>query len=518
MVFLRKVVTASGATAVQVVAKEGRRNRVVKHVGSAHNEAELAVLMEAGRRELVHPGQGELDLGLEGGSVGAGGVTVAKRSGVLWRVLSDACSVLGFGRVVHDEAFKQLVLARIIGLASKLETVRILGELGIKSMHRNAFQAALARCVERDCRSAISRACFTHAARGGDMSLVLYDVTTLYFEAEKEDEAGGKNEGLRRVGYSKERRVDPQITLGLLVDRTGFPLEVAMFEGNKAETATLVPVIEEFARRHRVSDFAVVADAGMLSRGNLKALDAAGLRFIVGARQTKAPHDLQPVLGDGRWDFTDGQLVETVTATHANTRLELGEMADAWKPNERTWRTVWAYSAQRAKRDQITLQAQHERAQAIVDGRRKAKKARFVKPSGQQSSLDQDAFERAWQLAGLKGYVTNIEAETMSANEVVASYHDLWHVEQSFRMSKTDLRARPIFHHKKEAIDAHLTIVMAALAISRHLYKTTGITTKRLVRLLRPIQEHTIIYAGQTITSHDPIPPTTQHLLTKLGH
>ena len=87
-------------------------------------------------------------------------------------------------------------------------------------------------------RDQVAAACFTHAAASGDVSLCLYDVTTLYFEAENEDE-------LRKVGYSKERRVDPQVTVGLLVTADGFPLEVALFEGNKAETKTLIPVIEQ---------------------------------------------------------------------------------------------------------------------------------------------------------------------------------------------------------------------------------------------------------------------------------
>src|ERR1700757_3755938 len=78
--------------------------------------------------------------------------------------------------------------------------------------------------------------------RGG-LSLLLYDVTTLYFEAEFEDE-------LRKVGYSKERRIDPQIVVGLLVDRTGFPLEIGCYEGNNAETTTIAPIITSFLQSH----------------------------------------------------------------------------------------------------------------------------------------------------------------------------------------------------------------------------------------------------------------------------
>ena len=135
---------------------------------------------------------------------------------------------------------------------------------------------------------------------GGDVSLLMYDVTTLYFETDTEDD-------LRKVGFSKERRVDPQIVVGLLVDRSGFPLEIACFDGGKAETKTIIPVIKAFQERHGVADMVVVADAGMLSAENLKAIDEAGLRFIVGSRMTKAPHDLAKHFHWHGNAFTDGQ-------------------------------------------------------------------------------------------------------------------------------------------------------------------------------------------------------------------
>src|SRR5699024_5430770 len=160
---------------------------------------------------------------------------------------------------------------------------------------------------EPDYRGRIAHACFDHSVATTGMSLLLYDVTTLYFEAEQEDD-------YRKVGYSKERRVDPQIVVGLLVDRAGFPLEIHSFEGNTAETHTILPVLTAFQDRHQVADMVVVADAGMLSDTNLAAIDAAGLRFIVGSRQTKAPRDLaahfhhQPDAPP-----EDGTTVDTVT-------------------------------------------------------------------------------------------------------------------------------------------------------------------------------------------------------------
>ena len=138
------------------------------------------------------------------------------------------------------------------------------------------------------------------------MSLCLYDVTTLHFEAAEED-------ALRKVGYSKERRVDPQVIVGLLVDRHGFPLEIGCFEGNKAETLTILPVVKAFADRHGIEGMVVVGDAAMLSAANLRELDDAGLGFIVGSRQTTAPLDLA---AHYRWHgeaFTDGQVIDTIT-------------------------------------------------------------------------------------------------------------------------------------------------------------------------------------------------------------
>ena len=106
----------------------------------------------------------------------------------------------------------------------------------------------------------------------------------------------------------------------------------------------------------------------------------------------------------------------------------------------------------------------------------------------------------------------------MDPEEIVASYHELWHVEQSFRMSKTDLRARPMFHHTRDAIEAHLTIVFTALAINRYLYATTGETLKRIVTTLKPLQDVTIKLGNQEITATPQLTPQAKTILKHLGH
>ncbi|WP_420492511.1 IS1634 family transposase [Buchananella felis] len=530
--FIRQVRTASGATAVQIVIKEGRRNRIVEHIGSARTPGELAALVQIAREKL-HPGQLELDLDLSSGWADSapGGLedyrqaassaarVVGHRSGLLWQILCDAWRDLGFDQAVGDEAFKQIVLARLIEPTSKSAIAAMLTSLGLESFDSRTHFRALARCVERDYRCALARAALAHCLAYGDVSLVLYDVTTLYFEVEEED-------ALRKVGYSKERRVDPQILVGLLVDRNGFPLEASCWEGNKCETHTLIPTIEAFKQRAGVENLVVVADAGMLSRANLQALNEAGYGFIVGARQTKAPLDLQAHFFWHGDYFTDGQIIETITPRHAGKqeRDQRLKAEPVWHPQTHpgSWRAIWVYSSKRAARDNKTLTLQENRARAIVAGEKAMRSARFVTTSSQGRGLDEKALARARRLVGLKGYVTNIPAQSMSAAEIVADYHDLWKVEQSFRMSKHDLRARPVFHHTHQSIQAHLTVVTAALAIARHLQTRTGLSIKKIIQALRPVIDVTININGHELTATSQPQGQAANILAsltnKMGH
>ena len=495
MAYVRKVKTASGATAVQVVEKRHGVRRIVAHVGSAHDDAELAVLM-ASARDRIHAGQQALDLPLTADATGSGGAVVTgSASEVLWEVLLEAYRRLGFDAVA-DEAFRALVLARIVEPTSKLAAVGVLAEIGVPAPHRNTFTASMRRCVADDYRATLAGACARHSVGSGAASLVLYDVTTLHFEAENED-------SLRKVGMSKERRVDPQIQLGLLVDPSGFPLEVSCFEGNKAETTTLLPVLRGFAQRHDVSDMVVVADAGMLSAKNLNAIEDAGLSFVVGSRISRAPYDLAAHFERHGNAFDDGQFLESTRV------MGTGKAA-------RSRRVVYHYLFARHKRDDRAINAMVDRAEKVAAGTRPLKKDRFVRIEGAERGVNWDLVERARQLAGLKGYVTNLPISTMDAAAVVAAYHDLWQVEHSFRMAKSDLRARPIFHRQRDAIEAHLTVVFAALAVSRHLQDATGTSINKLVRTLRPLRTVRIDVGGHPITAAPQITGDARALLDQL--
>ncbi|MDM4763920.1 hypothetical protein QT381_12975 [Galbitalea sp. SE-J8] len=167
-------------------------------------------------------------------------------------------------------------------------------------------------------------------------------------------------------------------------------------------------------------------------------------------------------------------------------------------------------------RDNRTLNLQIERAQEVADGKRPIKKDRFVTFTGDKPGINQDRIDQARIVIGLKGYVTNIPADKMDGPAVAAAYQDLFQVEKSFRMAKTDLRARPIFHHKKDSIEAHLTIVFAALAIARDLQNRTGVRIRRIVHELKPLRDVTINALGHDLTATTPPTPEVAEILASL--
>ena len=494
--FVRRVRTASGATAVQIVHKRGRTVLGIDHIGSAHDGGQLAILLESAHARL-HAGQQALPItdGPTGRPLGEP-VVEATASLIVWETLAAVYASLGFDQVA-DDAFKALVLARIIEPTSKADTVRVLAELGVPGPSRVTFMRCLKRVIDRDYRTVIASACYTRAIRDGGLALVLYDLTTLHFETDVEDR-------LRKVGMSKDRRVDPQVTVGLLTTGTGFPLDVHLFEGNKAETKTLVPVLTGFTERHQVADVVVVADAGMLSAANLLALEEAGFGFIVGSRPSSAAEDLGAYFRRHGNAFTDGQTVE------ATRTMGTGK-------DSRNRRVVYEYSFKRSQHDNRAINKMIERAEAVAAGTRPLKKDRFVKITDAGKGVDWALVERARYLIGLKGYLTNIDTDTMDGQQVVAAYKELYQVERSFRMAKSDLAARPIFHRVRDSIEAHLTIVFAALAVSREAQARTGVSIKKIVQTLRPLRTATISLGNQQITAPPRIPDQAQAILDDLA-
>ncbi len=510
--YVSKVPNGVGATAVRVLWKQGRRQVGMRHIGTGRTEAEIALLV-AVAWEVINSGQEPLpDLedarpATAGGRLTVPGVQVTGTiSAALWDTLERVWDQLGFTAAVPDEAFKALTLARVIEPTSKADSARVLDEVGAWAPANTTIYRCLQRCQERGYRDRLAAACWDHA--GSRARLLIYDVTTLYFETDTAD-------GFRKPGYSKERRLEPQVVVGLLVDQAGFPLAVQAFEGNTGETTTILPVIQEFARAHGVQGFTVVADAGMLSERNLVELDDAGFDFIVGSRITRVP-----------WSITDHTRVSSEPLADQQVFVEpvlMGTKAEGL----RRYATVYQYRHKRALRDLRTIGEQVSKAEATITGTRKVKKARFVTTTDTATlALNHDLIASAKARAGIKGYLTSLPVtgcpgrpvpdgiDPVGPLAVIDAYHQLFEVERSFRMSKTDLRARPMFSHERESIEAHLTMVMAALAISRTIQARTGLSIRRFVRTLRPLRAARLSIGSHTLTVPPTIDPDTQAIIT----
>jgi hypothetical protein len=384
--YVRTVKTSSGATAVQIVWSSRRGSRSIEHLGSARGEAELAALKAAAAQRLA-AGQAELDLGVAGRPGSAPLPITASRAAHLWDALSRAYEVLGFDKAAGgDEVFRQLVLARIIEPTSKADSLRVLEETGVAAASYPTVNRRLPVFAKAAFRQALSRACADHAALG-PASLVLYDVSTLYFETDAAD-------GFREPGFSKERRLDPQITIGLLTDASGFPLSVAAFEGNKAETATMLPVLREFMAAHRLTDVTVVADAGMISEANQTAIQAAGLSFILGARIPYLPDTVREWRDKHPGEQVPDGLVLTQPWPATSSEKARG-IPD---------RVVhYQYRHDRARRTLRGIDEQVAKAERAVEGKAPVKRNRYIQLSGATESVNRQLEAKTRALAGWKG-------------------------------------------------------------------------------------------------------------------
>jgi hypothetical protein len=526
--YVRTVKTASGARAVQIVHSQRRGSRDIEHIGSAHTDADVELLRAVARQRMA-AGQGELDLRLPDRPANGGAPLpiTSSRMGHLLDALCRGFEVLGFGAATgRDEVFAALVVARIIEPTSKLDSLRVLAEAGwdppsyrtVKrrlrvyagaDQHQNPDGGAQDNGGGDDpvpgrpdgvdaaggpWRARLARACAAHV-RLGPSTLLLYDVTTLYFEADEGD-------GFREPGFSKERRLEPQITVGLLTDGAGFPLMVHAFEGNRAETTTMMPVLRAFLDAHRLSDVTVVADAGMVSEANKRAIEAAGLSFILGARVPDVPY-----------------VVAAWRDAHPDTDIPDGHVfVQPWPAgpgDKRRDHTIfYQYRADRARRTLRGIDTQVGKAENAVAGKTPVKRNRYVRLTGATKSVNRTLETRNRALAGIKGYVTNLPHP--DPEQVIGAYSRLLQVEKSFRMSKTDLAARPIYHHTRESIEAHLSIVFAALAVSRWIESTTGWSIKRFVTTARRYRTIQIQAGDHTITAADPIPDDLQTALDSI--
>lgn len=439
----------------------GHTAKIVKHMGSARDDIERNLLINKAqewiekytRQPNLFPGQKQ-------------NVLIVEKSECVGVTHDFAYqffkSCLGECQLTHlPPLLLDLAIIRLIEPASKLRSLELLSRY---------FEIKYSQRIYRTIPKLLSwKADIEQQAYGVARQLfkeqfyyVLYDVTTLYFESFKPDE-------LKTQGFSKDNKSQqPQIVIGLLVTQAGFPLAYDVFAGNTFEGKTMLPVVEGFIARHPDTKPIVVADAAMLDDDRLAELREKGISYIVGARL--ANNDLGTVKKiHSALDSVNGAITR-LNSSHGDL--------------------ICDFSVKRYKKELNDLNKLIQKAEDLVAKQSSGVKAKFIKRvSKEKIVLNAALIEKRRLLLGIKGYCTDLSEAQLPAQQVIERYHHLWRVEQSFRMSKYDLEARPIYHQKEDAIKSHVLICFLALIIEKYLELTTQMTLRNIRLLVWNITE-----------------------------
>lgn len=474
MARIRKVRTASGKIAIQVVERSGlsRRTKIIKHIGSGDGKVEIDNLLVLAQKFLDSEEKSgvlfpEFFESPKYDLVSRTHIKAkAGKHNFAYEFLEEYYKLNGFGGL-NNKLLKDLTIMRIIDPCSKLRSISLLNKYFGIVYPKNSLYLKLPLINNLKVEAEKIAVNYARKNLSFDFSLVFFDVTTLYFETFKEDK-----DNFRKPGFSKDgKHAQPQILVSLVVTKEGYPIAADIFEGNTFEGHTMIPVILNFKNTHNITNLTVVADAGMLSLENTQKLSQKNLKYVVGARLSNLPLKVVKEMTN-HLDKKEGVYFQTETV---NGTL------------------ICDYSIKRATKNRFDREKQIKKAQSQINSPGKIKKLRFLKQTSKQTfELNQSLIEKQELLDGIKGYITNLKEPDPKL--IISRYKDLWHVEKSFRIAKSDLQTRPIYHYKLENVKAHILIVFVALAISKSIE----------IKLNKSIQSiKTKIWETQDIELHD---------------
>ena len=464
IMFVEKKQNKSGSTTVRVMEKVHGKRKCVKVMGCSSDADEIIQLVKRGRRWIEEHQQG-LHLFEPDDDATAYDKVLAGLSQSQIRLIGPELVYgtlfdrIGYNRVktANNDLFRALVVTRLYHPGSKLKTAEYMERF----MHRSYSVDTIYRFLDELCargktaeqvRDAgdesigvkwqVEQVSFEHtrAVVGGQVTVAFYDTSTLYFESQEDD--------VRVPGYSKDgKNENPQVVLGLLVSTGGNPIGYELHKGNQYEGTTLLPIVKKLEKRFDLSKPMVVADAGLLSSANIEQLEAEKYEYIIGARvRSMSKADKETVLGLG---LKDGQS-ESITLKgkrHVISMSDSRAKKDA-KDREKGIRRL----EKRFASGKITKASVNNRGYN-----------RFLTLEGETTvTIDSGKIAVDALLDGLKGFVTNSK---ISDREVIENYRNLHFIERAFRMNKTDLAVRPIYHRLFNRIEAHVCICFTAYTI-----------------------------------------------------
>jgi len=454
--FLRKKKNKSGSISVQIISKANGKYAVVSSIGSAIDEQDIQKLWHLGKQEIERlSSQSKLFISendnlveqifdtLNNSNIRTIGPEI---------VFGKIYDRLGFN-TIEESLFRHLVIARLAFPLSKLKTIEYMYRYQGVTLNIDAIYRFLDK-LNFKLKHQVEQIAFEHTKRvlSGNISVVFYDMTTLYFEASDEDD-------LRKTGFSKDgKHSNPQIYLGLLVGLGGYAIGYDIFEGGIYEGHTLIPFLEKITSKFNLEKPIVVADAGLLSNENIKALEEKNYEYIIGARLKNEANKTKHKILEKK--LNDGQII-------------------AIKKADKT-RLIVSYAKNRATKDEHNRKRGLQRLEKQIKAGKLTKANinnkgynKYLKMKGEISiEIDYDKYKKDSEWDGLKGYVTNTKLKNKI---VIENYKNLWHIEKAFRMSKTDLRIRPIYHRLQNRIEAHICLSFTAYCIYKELERVLNL-------------------------------------------
>lgn len=498
--FVRKKLNKSGLISVQVIDKSSGKYKVFKTIGSSKDEREIELLaVEAQKFIEQQTGIRELDFtNYHNLYTNVLSSIMSHRLVGIQYVLGKIFDDIGFN-VIEDELFKDLVLYRLVYPKSKLKTVEYLRRYEQKDYSEDVIYRYLDK-LHSSQKELIQQISFNHTKNvlGGQMQAVFYDVTTIYFENEREDD-------LRKTGFSKDgKHQHPQIVLGLLVSKDAYPLAYDIFEGNKYEGDTFLPILEGFSQKYHLKKLTVVADSGLLSKKNIDQLEDKGFDFILGARIKNEKQEVkEKILG-------------------LDLRIN-GASSITKKGNHNL---IITYSQKRAEKDRynrdkglLRLQKQIKSGKLTKSQINKRGYNKFLKMDGEVNiTIDDEKAKQETKWDGLKGYLTN---SNLDKNDVLEQYAHLWKIEKAFKVAKSELKIRPIYHYKKERIEAHICLNFTAYKVYKELerqlkIKNSEMSPERVIEIIQNIYEIKLLTPNNEIIKQTIILTQEQKQVQKL--
>jgi hypothetical protein len=467
--YIRQKKNKSGSISVQIIQKKNSKYKVVETIGCARCDVELNILIEEAHKRLVMLDPTLLDYAesLSPKKLSNKHTKVIGDELILGKIFQDMqCNTPNFENKKSKDLFRYLVLSRLLYPGSKLYLIDYLMIYKKEKIDKNKIYRFLDKVYSDTLKQQIQQCVFNHTKKimNDTITISFYDVTTLYFESESEDD-------LRRIGFSKEGKLArPQIQLGLFTTLQGYPLSYEVYEGNKYEGHTLIDILHKFQTKFQLKQKPiVVADRGMLTNENIAYLENNDYKYILASKIKNITQELKNKITE--LTFLDDGVIHTL---EIEKELHYKDKNNQKHVLELKQRLILTYSSQRAKKDKYNrekalkkLQAKIEKSSSITKDDLKsssyAKYLQLQKDCNISFTLNEAKIQEDTKLDGVKGFLTN--NFSISPQDVITHYQNQYEVERAFRISKTDLKIRPIYHRLETRIKAHILISFVAYAI-----------------------------------------------------